>query len=265
MNPAATSPWWVAPAVIAAIITGVIAVISLIANGRRARADRQRELFGAAFGDIARYCEFPFIVRRRRHDLPEEERMRISTELSEVQSKLNHNRAILRVEAPRVARAYAALVLGTREVAGESIRQGWDLTPITADTEVHVTDVDLSDIKPLEDAYLTAVADHLALAPWQLRAAGRWLARTGSRLLPRRSGVARAGRGAARRCGIRHAGGLIRERGVERRDSLIRADIHQRLGGDLCRARLRHACRRPPRHRRIGQGDPRQVRRRHRR
>jgi hypothetical protein len=186
MNPTATDPWWIAPAVIAAVIAGVIAVITMIVNGRRARADRQRELFGAAFGDIASYCEFPYIVRRRRHDLPEQERIRISTELSEVQSKLNHNRAVLRVEAPRVARAYTALVLATREVAGESIRQGWNLTPITADTEVHVTDVDLSAIKPYEEAYLTAVADHLALTPWRLRSTGRWLARTASGFLSRR-------------------------------------------------------------------------------
>lgn len=178
MNPTETGPWWVAPAIIAAVITGVIAVITLIINGRRARSDRQRELFGAAFGDVASYCEFPYIVRRRRHDQPEDERVRISTELSDVQRKLNHHRAVLRVEAPRVARAYTALVGAAKLTAGASIRQGWGLNPIASDTEIHVTDVDLSAMQPFEEAYLTAVADHLALTPWWLRAAGRWLART---------------------------------------------------------------------------------------
>lgn len=173
MNTTPATPWWVAPAVIAAVIAGVIAVVTLIVNGRRARSDRQRELFGAAFGDVASYCEFPFIVRRRRHDRPEEERVRISSELSEVQRTLNHNRAVLQVEAPRVARTYIALVSAARTTAGASIRQGWDLTPITADTDIHITDVDLNAIQPFEDAYLTAVADHLALAPRWLRAAGR--------------------------------------------------------------------------------------------
>ncbi|MGH9157034.1 MAG: hypothetical protein ACRD1K_14610 [Acidimicrobiales bacterium] len=55
MNPT-PDPWWVAPAVIAALIAGVIAVITLMVNGRRARADRQRELFGAAFGDVSSCC-----------------------------------------------------------------------------------------------------------------------------------------------------------------------------------------------------------------
>lgn len=173
---AATEPWWIAPAVIAAVIAGTIAVITLIINGRRARADRQRELFAAAFGDVASYCEFPYIVRRRRHDAPEEERVRISTDLSEVQRKLNHNRAVLRVEAPRVARAYATLVDATRTTAGSAIRDGWNLAPVTSDAGVHVTDVDLTPIKAYEDAYLAAVADHLALVPWRLRAGWRWLA-----------------------------------------------------------------------------------------
>lgn len=171
----ATGPWWVAPATIAALIAGVVAVVSLLVNGRRARMDRQRQLFGAAFGDITSYCEFPYIVRRRRHDTPEEERVRISTELSEIQRRLNHNKAVLLVEAPRVARAYAALVETTRQIAGRAIRDGWDLSPITVDNNIHVVDVDLTPITPAEQRYLTAVADHLSVAPWWTRAAVRWL------------------------------------------------------------------------------------------
>lgn len=169
-------PWWVAPAIIAALIAGVVAAVTLIVNGRRARADRQRELFGIAFGDVSSYCEYPYIVRRRRHDVPEQERIRITTDLSEVQRKLNHNRVVLRVEAPRVASAYDALVDATRHIAGAAIHEGWNLAPITADTGVHVTDVDLTGIVPIEDIYLTAVADHLALTPWWARAATRWAA-----------------------------------------------------------------------------------------
>ena len=175
-------PWWIAPAVIGAVIAGVIAVMTLIVNGRRARADRQRELFGAAFGDIASYCEYPYIVRRRRYDLPEEERVRITNELSEVQRKLNHNRAVIQVEAPRVARAYSALVDEARRIAGAAVHEGWNLPPIAADARVHVNDVDLSGIKPYEDEYLLIVGDHLALAPWWLRTAGRWLTRRASPL-----------------------------------------------------------------------------------
>lgn len=185
--PAAT-PWWVAPAVIAAVIAAVATLIALYVNGRRAHKHRQRALFAAAFGDVAAYKEFPYIVRRRRHDTPAEERIRISSDLSEVQRKLNHNRAVLQVEAPRVARAYAELVVATRGTAGGVISTGWDLDPMVDDHGMHVTDVDLSPLQPFEDRFLQAAADHLALTPWWVRAGFRWTA--AARLGRRRAGAA---------------------------------------------------------------------------
>lgn len=170
-------PSWLTPAIIGTLITAVVTVLiafaTLVINHRRARSDRQRELFGAAFGDVASYGEYPYIVRRRRADQPEQERLRISTELSEVQRRLNHNRMVLRVESPRVARAYAELVRSARTTAGASIKSGWDLDPIETDADMSVDDVDLSAMHPFEEAYLTAVADHLAITPWWIRACAR--------------------------------------------------------------------------------------------
>lgn len=184
MNPAATAavstPWWFAPAVIAALVAAVATIATLIVNGRRARVDRQRTAFADAFGDIEAYREFAYIVRRRRHDEPEAERSRISAELSAVQQKLNRHRAVLRVDAPRVAVAFAAMLDATRRIAGAAIRDGWNTPPITADRDIHLT-LDLSVIEPFQDRYLEAVADHLALAPWWVRASGRWLRRTPGR------------------------------------------------------------------------------------
>ncbi|MGH9245480.1 MAG: hypothetical protein ACRD29_14430 [Acidimicrobiales bacterium] len=150
---AATTTWWLAPAIIAALVTLVAGIVTLIVNGRRARVDRQRVVFAAANADLAAYREFVYIVRRRRHDQPEAERVRISGELSAVQSRLNQNAAVLKVEAPRVADAYDELLRITRRVAGGAIRDGWDTPPITADTDIHV-DLDLSAIDPCETAYL---------------------------------------------------------------------------------------------------------------
>jgi len=175
MTPTPAEPWWFAPAVVAAFVAAIVGIVSLAVNGRRARNDRQRQLLADAFGDAAAYCEFPYIVRRRRHDAPEEERVRISTELSEVQRRLNHNRAVLRVEAPRVARAYCALVDATRAISGAAIHDGWNLEPATSDREIHVIDVDLAALRPHEDRYLLAAADHLALTPWWVRTSGRWV------------------------------------------------------------------------------------------
>lgn len=170
----ASAPWWVAPAVIAAVVTAVVAMMTLVVNGRRARTDRQRALFAEAFGDIAAYQEFVYIVRRRRHDQPEAERVRISTELSGVQRRLNHHRAVLKVEAPRVARSFGELLDAARRIAGAAIRDGWNTPPITADSDVHVN-VDLTEITAFEDSFLVDVADHVAVTAWWIRRAGRAL------------------------------------------------------------------------------------------
>ena len=166
---AAASPWWVAPAVITGLLTVMLGVLTLYVNGRRARNDRQRQLFAAAMADVNAYCEYPYIVRRRRHHELDAERTRITGDLSGIQQRLNHNQAILLVESPRVAVAYAALVAETRRVAGAAIKEGWNLPPIAGDAQVHVLDVDLSGLEPFQRAYLVASADHLAITPAPIR------------------------------------------------------------------------------------------------
>lgn len=161
-------PWWLAPAIVAAALTGLIGVCTLLVNGRRSRVDRQRVLFGQALGDLAGYREFVYIVRRRRHDEPAAERVRISTELSNVQQKLNQHSAVMRVESPRVARAFDELLRATRRVAGGAIRQGWDQAPIMDDSGIHI-EVDLSEIDSAEATYIAEVTDHLSAIPGPLR------------------------------------------------------------------------------------------------
>ena len=170
---AAATAWWVAPAVLAALLAFVGGIIALAVNGRRARIDRQRTVFADAYGDLEEYREFAYIVRRRRHDDGPGERTRISDALSTVQARLNRHRAVLRVEAPHVARAYATLLDTTRRVIGGAIHDGWNQPAITADEHIHVA-LDLSAVEADQDRYLQAVADHLALTPaWLLRAL-RW-------------------------------------------------------------------------------------------
>jgi hypothetical protein len=78
--PPAPSLWQ--PAVVAAVVAGAISLLALWLSGRRARQDRQRQVFADGFGACVDYREFAFIVRRR---LPDngEDRIRITAELSE--------------------------------------------------------------------------------------------------------------------------------------------------------------------------------------
>jgi hypothetical protein len=182
---------WIGPVIVAAIVSGVVALVQVWLNARREAHDRQRKLFDAAFEACMAYRELPYMVRRRRADQPAEERIRLSTVISETQRRLNHHQAVLRVEAPRVAQHYRELVAATREIAGAEISRAWDLDPSDSDADMHIRDIDLTALARYEDAYLTAAADHLRFGPPWLRRLGR---RVHRRLGKWQAGVAPASR-----------------------------------------------------------------------
>lgn len=164
-------PEWLAPVVVAALVSAGVALLTLVWNGRRTRVDRQRQLFATAFDAAITYREYIYIVRRRAKDEDGKTRDEISRELSGVQAKLNSYRAQLQVEAPRVGKRYLELVDATRTIAGPLIKDAWDRETLDSDSQVHAPDVDLSALREPDAAYLRAVADHLSpiWAPLRVR------------------------------------------------------------------------------------------------
>jgi hypothetical protein len=171
-------------AVVAALVAGGISLLTIWVSGRRARQDRQRQLFADAFGACIDYREFAFIVRRRRQDDPED-RIRITGELSEVQRRLSHLKAVLRVENRRVGNEYQSLVRATKDIAGPQISAGWDLPAAESDSDVGVGDVDLRPLDEHDDRFLQTVEDHLGLGPRWLRLYGCRARRQAARLVRR--------------------------------------------------------------------------------
>jgi hypothetical protein len=160
-TPASIGLW--GPTLAVGILTAAVGLLTLAVNQIRARKDRQRELFADAFATVTEYREYPFIVRRR--DQSGSDKQAITSSLSAVQARLNQHAARLRVEAPRVGRAYAHLVRETRRVAGAEITRAWDLDPLPADGPMHVRDVDLRELDAVDDIFLREVGDHLAVLP----------------------------------------------------------------------------------------------------
>lgn len=164
---AATEPSpWIGPAIVAAAVSGLVALVTIGLNARQARMERQRQVFADAFAACQLYKEFPYRVRRRRSGKADADadRTRLTTELSDVQARLNDYKARLRVEAPRVGDAFVHLVAETRRIAGAEVRRSWDLPPTDGDA-VSIQDIDLSAIGPAEDCFLRAVAGHLSVWP----------------------------------------------------------------------------------------------------
>lgn len=151
-------------AVAAPFAAAAVALLALWVSGVRAERHRRREFYAEALEATFAYREFAYAVRRRRHDAPSEERVRISELLREVQRDISRYQALMSLEPPnRVSSAYEELVVKTREIAGGYIRKGWNHPPITRDREMSVPGgLDFSSIEPAEKDFLDAVREDLA-------------------------------------------------------------------------------------------------------
>jgi hypothetical protein len=156
-------------AVLAALITSTINLWLARRRSREEERARIRATLAEAFQAYAAYREFPYAVRRRRHDQPAEERVRLSDALRDVQTRLTYFEAWTRTEDPRIGATYAELIAELRKIAGGAIRQAWLDAPCADDAGMNIPPkvVDLSALRPFEDAYLAAVVEHLEnLSRW---------------------------------------------------------------------------------------------------
>lgn len=155
--------------ILAALIAAAVTVMLARRKSREEERARLRDRFAQAYGAYAEYCEFAYAIRRRRHDEPSTERVRISEELRKVQTELRAHEAWLKIESQTVGMAYTKLIQQMRTIVGGAMRQAWIDAPASSDSDVNIPleTVDLSPLKPFETAYMDAVAAHLrALAPW---------------------------------------------------------------------------------------------------
>ena len=159
--------------IIVAAITGAVSIAALAINswlsGHRERQNRQRDVFSKAFAVAIAYEEFPFVVRRRRASLPEDERVRISTELCRVQADISYYSAWLSTESHRVSEAYQTLIAKIRGVAGQEIHNAWATEPIESDTEMNMPDLGLGALRRYKQDYLDAVDTHMSMWPLWMR------------------------------------------------------------------------------------------------
>lgn len=166
--------------IIVAVITGAVSLAALAINawltGHRERANRRRELLSNAFSSAVGYKEFPYVVRRRRLSSPENERIRISTELRKVQEDIAYYSSWLTTESRHVSESYNKLVRKLHEIAGAEIRKAWTEPPVHTDDEMNMDDLGLGVLDQHEQEFLLETSDHLSMFPRWLR---RMLRRSG--------------------------------------------------------------------------------------
>jgi hypothetical protein len=126
-------------AVIAPAVALFVAAITLLINGERAERQRRRELHARALAASIEYAEMPFAIRRRRCEDEHRsgERVRLTTQFSDIQAELSVCQALIDAEGNRqVSAACRELVNTTRAIAGAAAREAWTVPPIERDEEV---------------------------------------------------------------------------------------------------------------------------------
>ncbi|MDZ4063478.1 MAG: hypothetical protein U1E22_02315 [Coriobacteriia bacterium] len=154
--------------VVAALVAGLVSLITIVAEHSRARGDRLRVQYAEAFRAYAAYREFPYVIRRRCDDSGAE-RVRISTALQEVQSQLTFFESWIDLESPTVAKEYCALLRAMRSIAGTAMHRAWELRPAHEAEDMNIPDYagDLGTLQPLEDRFVDAARKRLRW--WRIR------------------------------------------------------------------------------------------------
>jgi hypothetical protein len=151
--------------IIAAIVTGLVALVALAVTQYQARQDARRKDFAEALAAVERYAELPYRIRRRQGSTPEV-RGRMAEFIHEVQQDLLFHKSWMRIQAPRVADVYDFLLRATREEAGSAMTEAWNTAPISRDEDMPLR-VGLS-FPQMEEArirYIQAVGYELEFPP----------------------------------------------------------------------------------------------------
>ena len=170
-------PYPIIGAAITASVSILVFVIANWWNGRLVGLTRSREVFSKAYSVVQEYKEFPYVIRRRKISAPEEERLRISSELRRVQADLAFYSAWLSTESSYVQNSYSELLAQMRRVAGNAMHDAWLESAAVDDSEMNMPDIGLSALANYESAYLQEVVDYLSLWPRWVRRSCRSLAK----------------------------------------------------------------------------------------
>lgn len=161
-------------AVVAAIVSSWVNTALAQRATRLEERARVRSTLAEAYQAYADYKEFPYAIRRRRADQLPEERIRLSEEVRQVQSRLSYYQAWTLAESAQTGAAYNELTKQLRRVAGASMHQAWEYPALDNDEGMNIGPdrVDLSELNDAEEAFLAATTSHIAALtkPWWRRA-----------------------------------------------------------------------------------------------
>lgn len=153
------SCFWLSEAgatIVAAFLAAAIAVGGYMWQQRQTRADKRAVMYSEALRAVEDYAEAPFLVRRRQG---KDARATVSSQISEIQSRLALSAALLTISAnAHIATAYDNLVSITKRTAGPAMTVEWNSRRLRRDSEVPCpSPYDRSAILEARKQYLEAI------------------------------------------------------------------------------------------------------------
>jgi len=132
-----SASFWLSEAgatIVAALLAAGIAVGGYMWQQRQSRADKRAVMYSEALRAVEDYAEAPFLVRRRQG---KDARATVSTQISEIQSRLALSAALLTISAnSHIAASYDNLVSITKRTAGAAMTDAWKSRRLRHDSEV---------------------------------------------------------------------------------------------------------------------------------
>lgn len=114
------------------VVLPIIGALSGAALGRWAdAANTRREHYADAVRILVRWSEYPYRIRRRTSNAPEE-LARLAEIGHELQEQLQCHRTWVRAESARVGTLYERAIATLKERAGSSIAEAWIAEPVAS-------------------------------------------------------------------------------------------------------------------------------------
>jgi hypothetical protein len=146
-----------------ALVAAAVSLIGLFLNRLADRRDRRRSLYSDAYQAAVGWGELYYRVRRRD---PEAE-YAVAARFHEVQEQIDFHQSWIDSESVALGRAYCRLVLRTKALTLQPIRDAWAEPPTLPADGFSVAPVAPAELGIARELFITDLRDHLSW--WPLR------------------------------------------------------------------------------------------------
>jgi hypothetical protein len=145
----------------ASLVAAAASLFGLFVNRLSDRRDRRRSLYSDAYQAAVGWGELYYRVRRRDPGSPYE----VATRFHEVQEQINFHQSWIDSESAALGRAYCRLVLRTKALTLQPIREAWAASPALPADGFSVAPVAPAELEAARERFVADLRDHLSWWP----------------------------------------------------------------------------------------------------